>query len=569
MAELNHLCMNCMAPMEGKTVCPVCGHRIDEPQSVNALAYRTLLQNRYMVGKMKSCNSEGITYIGFDTVLRTPIELREFFPATLCIRRSSSTEVAINSGSEVLYDECLSSFLSFSREIAHLRDMPAITQIYDIFEENNTAYTVSEWVDFITLRYFVERSGGTITWNAARQLFMPVLSALSTLHSAGIHHLGISPETLLILKDGRMKLSGFCIPAVRIMGRELPADLHPACAALEQYTGGASVGEAADVYGFASSLFFALTGIFPQPAVKRREDPRLLIPSALLKSIPPHVVSAMANALQVLPERRTPTFEKLRSELSASPTVTIETASLHPSSPTYPAQSEPQEEKKGNVPPFVWGLVSCICCLIVLAIVGIIWLSASGNGSEESSLASESELVSSESSEGNSSELTESLSASAKEDPNLVDVPNLVGSKYEDVSSQMEANADYQILPAANKQFSDTIPEGYIISQSPEASEGAKMKKGTAIVVVISQGPAVRELPEIAGMDLVAASMAVTDQGFIPIKVEEYSNTVKKGLVIGYQNVNAGDQMAYGSQVVLIVSGGPDPNSAGAGSGDE
>ena len=79
MAEFDQLCMNCMAPMNGKSVCPVCGHSAEEPQSVNALPYRTLLQNRYMVGKVKSCNSEGITYIGYDTILRTPIELREFF----------------------------------------------------------------------------------------------------------------------------------------------------------------------------------------------------------------------------------------------------------------------------------------------------------------------------------------------------------------------------------------------------------------------------------------------------------------------------------------------------------
>ncbi len=558
MAEFDQLCMNCMAPMNGKSVCPVCGHSAEEPQSVNALPYRTLLQNRYMVGKVKSCNSEGITYIGYDTILRTPIELREFFPATLC-SRVSPVELRANNGSEVTYDECLSSFLSFSREIAHFRQLPAVPQLYDIFEENNTAYTVAERVESITLRYFVERSGGTVAWNAARQLFMPVLSALSTLHSAGINHLGISPETLIIGKDGRMKLSGFSIPAARVAGREIPADLYPGCAAPEQYDGNQSVGEAADVYAFTACLFFALTGILPQAAPKRLEDPRLLLPSTLLRSIPPHVVGAMANGLQVSAQRRTGTFEKLRAELSASPTVTIETASLHAVPPTYPAQSSPQDDKKGSMPPFMWGLISCVCCLIVLAVVGVIWLSAS-NGTQV--VSSEPEDVSSLSSQEESSQLSSVLS----EDPNMIDVPNLVGSKYEEVASQIESNENYQILSAANKQFSDTVPEGYIISQTPEAGEGAKMKKGTAIVVVVSQGPAIRALPEVAGLDLVAASTAVTDAGFIPTKIEEYSDTVPKGLVIGYQNVKPGDTMAYGSQVVLIVSKGKElPYMASAG----
>ena len=230
-----------------------------------------------------------------------------------------------------------------------MRDYPAITQLYDIFEENNTAYTVAEWAESITLKYFVERSGGTIGWNAARQLFMPVLSALSTIHSRGMNHLGISPESLRIMQDGRMKLTEFCIPAVRMTGRELPPDLYGGCAALEQYEPGAPVGEYTDVYGFAASLFFALTGVMPQAALKRKEDPRLLIPSSLLKSIPPHVVSALANALQVSPQKRTPTFERLRAELSASPTVTIETASLHHIPPVYPAQTPPPVRRKGSV----------------------------------------------------------------------------------------------------------------------------------------------------------------------------------------------------------------------------
>ena len=60
-----------------------------------------------------------------------------------------------------------------------MRELSAIEHIYDIFEENNTAYTVAEWNESISLQYFVERSGGHISWNDARQLFMPVLSALS------------------------------------------------------------------------------------------------------------------------------------------------------------------------------------------------------------------------------------------------------------------------------------------------------------------------------------------------------------------------------------------------------
>ena len=52
MADINQLCMNCMSSLEGKNVCPVCGHSVEEPQSANALALKRILQNRYVVRRV-------------------------------------------------------------------------------------------------------------------------------------------------------------------------------------------------------------------------------------------------------------------------------------------------------------------------------------------------------------------------------------------------------------------------------------------------------------------------------------------------------------------------------------
>ena len=94
------------------------------------------------------------------------------------------------------------------------------------------------------------------------------------------------------------------------------------CAALEQYSQTETFHEATDIYGFTASLFYALTGTLPEKAIKRKEDARLLIPTGILKELPPHVVTSLANGLQVYPQKRTQTFERLRAELSASPTIT-------------------------------------------------------------------------------------------------------------------------------------------------------------------------------------------------------------------------------------------------------
>lgn len=559
MTDPSNLCMNCMSDKNGRPECPHCGHREEEPQMKYALPLRTLLQKRYVVGTVKRGNGEGITYIGYDTVLNIPIELREFFPQTLCERAANGTDARVNGGSEIIFSECFAKFLSYSREIAHMRELSAIVQIYDIFEENHTAYTVSEWNDSITLRYFVERSGGSLGWNAARQLFMPVLSALSVLHTHSIGHLGISPDTLSITKDGRMKLGGFSIGAVRQMDTDLPPDMTAGCAAIEQYIMDYKPNEATDVYGFAASLYFALTGTLPPDALRRRTDPRLLIPTSVLHSLPPYVVTALANALQVSPDHRTPTFERLRAELSAAPAVTAaleETQRLN--RVHVQGAAAPAGKKKREVPGFVWVLSSCAVMLVVFTAIGILWINRTP--SDEQDLAAGAATDASGSSE--LSEFSEQKSQAAlfsdSSQDDRIPAPNLVGQNFDQLNaSSAGSGAEYQVL-LSSRQFSDTVPEGLIISQEPEAD--TPMAKGTAIVVVVSEGAAVRTLPEIAGETLPDASDVVTAAGFVPTKAEEYDDTVPEGLVIGYQNVKEGSQMAYGSGVVIVVSRGPNPS---------
>ena len=560
MTDPANLCMNCMSDLTGKTECPRCGHRADEPQAAHALPLRTTLQKRYLVGCARRFNGEGVSYIGYDTVLNIPIELHEFFPQTLCERAANGADIRVTGGSELIFNECFTRFLSYSREIAHMRELSAIVQIYDIFEENHTAYTVSEWNDSITLRYFVERSGGSLGWNAARQLFMPVLSALSTLHAHSIRHLGISPDTLSIRKDGRMKLGGFSIGTVRQTDTDLPPDMEAGCAAIEQYIMDYKPNEATDVYGFAASLFFALTGTLPPDALKRRSDPRLYIPTAVLHGLPPYVVTALANALQVSPDRRTPTFERLRAELSAAPVVT---AALEETQRLDRAREQSKEEQgpkgKREAPGFVWVLSSCAVMLAILTGIGTLWISRTPSGDPDQTAGAAAEV--SGSSETSVQDSAAVLMNSAESAGERIEVPNLVGQNYEKLAAAVSSGEkqEYQVLLSSRK-FSDTVPEGCIISQDREA--GSFMPKGAAIVVVVSEGAAVRTLPEIAGETLPDASEVVTSAGFVPTRTEDYSDTVPSGRVIGYRDVKEGSQMAYGSSVVIVVSKGPAPSSS-------
>lgn len=576
MSGYEHLCMNCMSNCDSEGPCPNCGFsEQDRPQAKGGLPYRTVLQDRYMLGRVVRSSGEGFVYIAYDMQQLCRVEIREFFPRSICVRMTGSSDVAVIAGHEADFDRFLNGFIAYQQSLLPFRDQPALIPVLHIFEENYTAYAVSAWEESITLRNFLGRSGGPLSWNAAWKLFRPVILALSALHASGIGHLGISPDTLFIMQDGGMKLGDFCIPPVHVEGQGLPAKPPAGSAALEQFGGGA-IDESTDVYGLASSLFFVLTGELPKDARKRRGDPRLLLPGSILRSIPPHVITALANALQVLQDSRTPTFERLRAELSAAPTATVsleETQSLRRIPPAPVEKKEPDKvvvdsnPQKHRLPPAVWGLLAFVAVLLCAA-VGYLLISSFYHGDALGSQAPASAVSAGASAsvpslpEENASLGGAAPSALSSAVPK-VPVPNLVGKRY----SSLERNPDYQVLLARN-EFSDSIEEGCIISQTPATQDGV-MVKGTAISVVVSRGKALRELPKVAGLTYADARKKVEAAGFLVSSSEQNSDSVAKGVVIGYEGVQAGGKLNYNSKVTLLVSAGPASSSPQTASKEE
>lgn len=556
------LCMNCMQPLgEGQAetpenLCPHCGWDNATKQPAYALPYNTLLQDRYRIGRTLSLNGEGITYVALDEESHSLARIREFFPESISTRAEDGHMVAPLPEHDALYAEYLDEFLLNTRRVARLRELAPIVSIYDIFEENKTAYSVSEWVDSISLRQYIESSGGRVDWNTARQLFMPLLTALSAMSSAGVHHLAISPETIRVMPDGKMQLGDFCCESVHRKGTALKPDLHPGCAAFEQYAD-QRCGEYTDVYGFTASLLYALTGTLPKNAMLRRKDARLLISSQILKTIPPHVISAIANALQVMPEDRTATFERLRAELSAAPTVTasIETMEIKK---RLPAAYQNIPEDKG-LPPIFWMLGSCILTLCVILVAALILrnvdLSSSSTSSAPSDVSNVSSEVSSDVSGG--SEVSGQSGVSSQETSQvMIKVPNLLNENYEEwLAKTRDGSLQFTIRVSA-QEYNDSIEEGNIISQSPNS--GTDIAAGSTITVVVSRGPQMRPLPVVENTTLAAATELLSNSGFNTVKVDAYSDTVPYGYVIGYESASAGDLCEAGSNVTIVLSKGPD-----------
>ena len=62
------------------------------------------------------------------------------------------------------------------------------------------------------LREFLLKSRtGYLSFEQTKSLLMPVVSTVSKLHEMGVFHCGISPNTLRLGRDGKIRLTDFMI----------------------------------------------------------------------------------------------------------------------------------------------------------------------------------------------------------------------------------------------------------------------------------------------------------------------------------------------------------------------
>ena len=97
--------MSCMKEIGDLKQCPHCGFHADSPQIAPYLPIRTVLGNRYLVGKLLEYNGDGATYMGLDLSTRTSVNIREFFPEGLAVRDQKTLAVSAHEEYATLFNE--------------------------------------------------------------------------------------------------------------------------------------------------------------------------------------------------------------------------------------------------------------------------------------------------------------------------------------------------------------------------------------------------------------------------------------------------------------------------------
>ena len=175
-----------------------------------------------------------------------------------------------------------------------------IVKALDFFEINNTAYIVMEYLEGITLKQYI-RENQRITLEELVRLLVPLIESLDEIHSQGMIHRDISPDNIMVLPDGRIKLMDFGAARdyTKFGEKTLSIVLKPGYAPPEQYQTHGIQGPWTDIYALCATMYKCITGENPPDAIERVMDDSLKKISEFGIVIPPQEEAAIIKGMSV------------------------------------------------------------------------------------------------------------------------------------------------------------------------------------------------------------------------------------------------------------------------------
>ena len=286
----------------------------------------TELNQRYVIESLLGHGGFGITYAAHDNLLNVRVAIKEYLPRQLATRGEGRTQVSIFTGeARQQYYYGLRKFLEEAQSVARFAHHPNVVSARDYFEANGTAYIVMEYVEGVTLKGYLEKKGGRISFEEARGILMPVMDALREVHQAGMLHRDISPDNIYITTEAQVRVIDF--GAARYFAGEqsksLSVILKSGYAPEEQYRSSGKQGAWTDVYAVGATIYKCLTGQTPPDALDRMAEDTLIPPSRLGVAIPPAAEQALLQALAVNAGKRFHSIEEFQQALLGDTTLTM------------------------------------------------------------------------------------------------------------------------------------------------------------------------------------------------------------------------------------------------------
>lgn len=527
------LCMGCMSLTEDLTrPCPICGYRPDSPYNVDYLTPGTTLQGRYTVGKLLSHNCESALYIGFDNQKQVKVWIREFCPTDYTHRNHTDLSLLVKEGYGTAYETSLADFEELAHTLAKATSSEPVVPVEEVFKANNTIYIVYKYAQMLTFGEFLNRSGGTLSWQAAKKLFMPLFTGLSHLHARGVIHGGICPDNLMIDTSGKLWLWGFSIQELRRSSGDAKNGLYSGYSAPEQYSNKDWQGSWTDVYSAAATLYRTLTGTMPIDAVDRKKQDSLTPAYQLDSKIPESVSDALSAAMVLDYQNRTQSIDELTANLLESVgtnTAVFETCDL---------PKKKRKARKVQLSPTFTYLLAAMGVTLVLIGSALFYLL--NNVFPDLLTSSTSQISSSE---------TESS------EPEPLKVPSLIGLYIETIkkNAALEEIFDLSIIESYNEEY----PSGVVFDQTPPADTSIPDTRGK-ITLYVSKGPEAVPMPNLVGSSLEFAMDTLTRMGIMFDIIEVEDENADTNIILSTDKEPGTEIRKHKDTVTLYIKEGSD-----------
>ena len=271
-------------------------------ENLHCLRKGTRLIGRYTIEKVLGQGGFGITYLGMDELHEKPVAIKEFFPQGIVTRNIEyqDTVTVTFVGEKDNYEKGKERFLKEARTMAKFSKDEGIVKALDFFEINNTAYIVMEYLEGVTLKqYLVENK--RIDAEDLVELLVPLIESLDEIHSQGLIHRDISPDNIMVLPDGRIKLMDFGAARdyTEFGEKSLSIVLKPGYAPPEQYQTHGVQGPWTDIYALCATMYKCITGENPPDAIERVMDDHLKKISAFGIPVLPQIEEAIIKGMSV------------------------------------------------------------------------------------------------------------------------------------------------------------------------------------------------------------------------------------------------------------------------------
>ncbi len=556
-------CYRCMEQYDASLhVCPACGFVESDAHDPMYVPPGTILHGKYLCGILLEYNGEGATYIGSDISTGKKVLIREYVPITLCTRVKNKPTISVNYNNLAKYKAFMAEYTELNKSLARLRNNTNIPPVLDMFAENNTTYTIFEYIDGVKMLDYLKENAGELSWEQVSKIFPPLFTTIGILHNAGIIHRAISPDTVYITDKGELKLSGFCVSAVRTVDAGLEYELFKGYAAPEQYSASSSSrqGSWTDVYGVSALLYRALTGCMPVDSVSRLKHDDLHEPHSLDSRIPRHVSRVIMEGMNLNGRDRIQTITELVTRLFEQPSEEEEdienTTVLQEAPPAQPAyeqavyeqpqqpqyqQPEPQNvihqrstpinrkprrddsysyEKVNTVDRIKVPIIIGLLLLGILMALAVFILNIFSNNDEGSAPSAK---VKRPSVTENVIDETETTNAAD------IEMPDLKNKFFEPTKEKWK---DYFVLDA-DYEYNDDFDNDMIFEQAVKA--GDMISQGQVIKVKVSKGKSSAYIPDFSGLT-----------------VDQYKNALEKAGISDFNYQFAESKNSYGKANCVV-----------------